>query len=180
MAALGPELLEESRFRCYEGPIGFALDVISQWHKELAFVLPFFMRWKQHRPIIQSSIYCVQIKWSTPFGYLLELRKIEVVVAELSGLLRAPQRRARRQPSYRVLSTGKPRIRQPLYAVKNAPLPVIVITLLAQHVQTWAAKVAEEEGTLQSSVSAISTLTGTHYMQRLNGRTRPWPRRLDF
>jgi hypothetical protein len=37
----GPELLEESRFRCYEGPIGFALDVISQWHKELAFVLRF-------------------------------------------------------------------------------------------------------------------------------------------
>jgi hypothetical protein len=37
----GPELLEESRFRCYEGPIGFVLDVISQWHKELAFVLRF-------------------------------------------------------------------------------------------------------------------------------------------
>ncbi len=37
----GPELLEESRFRCYEGPIGFGLDVISQWHRELAFVLRF-------------------------------------------------------------------------------------------------------------------------------------------
>ncbi len=41
MTAPGPELLEESRFRCYEGPIGFALDVISQWLRELAFVLRF-------------------------------------------------------------------------------------------------------------------------------------------
>jgi hypothetical protein len=41
MAAPGPELLEDNRFRCYEGPIGFALDVISQWHRELAFVLRF-------------------------------------------------------------------------------------------------------------------------------------------
>jgi hypothetical protein len=41
MAAPGPELLEESRFRCSEGPIGFALNVISQWHKELRFVLRF-------------------------------------------------------------------------------------------------------------------------------------------
>ncbi len=37
----GPALLEDNRFRCYEGPIGFALDVIFQWHKELAFVLRF-------------------------------------------------------------------------------------------------------------------------------------------
>jgi hypothetical protein len=41
MAAPGPELLEESRFRRNEGPIGFALDVISQWNKELRFVLRF-------------------------------------------------------------------------------------------------------------------------------------------
>ncbi len=41
MAAPGLALLEDNRFRCYEGPIGFALDVISQWHKELAFVLRF-------------------------------------------------------------------------------------------------------------------------------------------
>ncbi len=27
----GPGLLDENKFRCSEGPIGFALDVISQW-----------------------------------------------------------------------------------------------------------------------------------------------------
>jgi hypothetical protein len=38
----GPDLLEDSRFHCNDGPIiGFALDVISQWHKELAFILRF-------------------------------------------------------------------------------------------------------------------------------------------
>jgi hypothetical protein len=30
----GSGLLEENKFRCNKGPIGFALDVISQWHKE--------------------------------------------------------------------------------------------------------------------------------------------------
>ncbi len=37
----GAELLEENRFRCCDGPIGFALDVISQWHRELRSVLRF-------------------------------------------------------------------------------------------------------------------------------------------
>jgi hypothetical protein len=34
-------LVEENRSLCNEGPIGFALDVISQWHKELRYVLRF-------------------------------------------------------------------------------------------------------------------------------------------
>jgi hypothetical protein len=36
-----PELLEESRVRCNEGPICFALAVISQWHKNYRFVVGF-------------------------------------------------------------------------------------------------------------------------------------------
>ncbi len=37
----GPELHEGNRVRCNEGPIGFALDVIFQWHKEYRFVVSF-------------------------------------------------------------------------------------------------------------------------------------------
>jgi hypothetical protein len=38
----GPESLEGlRRVRCNEGPIGFALDVSSQWHKEYRYVLRF-------------------------------------------------------------------------------------------------------------------------------------------
>ncbi len=37
----GPDLLEGNRVRCNEGPICFALDVISQWHKEYRFVVGF-------------------------------------------------------------------------------------------------------------------------------------------
>jgi hypothetical protein len=37
----GPELHEGNRVRCNEGPICFALDVISQWHKEYRFVVSF-------------------------------------------------------------------------------------------------------------------------------------------
>jgi hypothetical protein len=135
MAAPGPELLEESRFRYYDGPIGFAPDIIFQWHRELAFVIRFLhsMDWKPHRPIILSNIFCVQTRWSTP-GYPPQLRIIEVAAAELSRDLRAPQRRARRRPNHCKLSTGKSRTRQPLCAVKNAPLPVIAITPLEQHV----------------------------------------------
>ncbi len=36
-----PELLEDSRFHCNDGPIGFALDVISQWHRQLQFGMRF-------------------------------------------------------------------------------------------------------------------------------------------
>jgi hypothetical protein len=48
-------LHEEHRVQCNEGPIGFALDDISQWHKEYRFVVGFleemeatvaFPRWK--------------------------------------------------------------------------------------------------------------------------------------
>ncbi len=51
----GPDLRERNRVRCNDGPIGFALDVISQWHKEYRFVVGFleemeanvaFPRWK--------------------------------------------------------------------------------------------------------------------------------------
>ncbi len=37
----GPELLEGNRVRCNKGPICFALEVISQWHKEYRFVVGF-------------------------------------------------------------------------------------------------------------------------------------------
>ncbi len=37
----GPDLHEGNRVRCDDGPIGFALDVISQWHKEYRFVVGF-------------------------------------------------------------------------------------------------------------------------------------------
>jgi hypothetical protein len=37
----GPDLLEGNRVRCNDGPICFALDVISQWHKEYRFVVGF-------------------------------------------------------------------------------------------------------------------------------------------
>ncbi len=37
----GPDLREGNRVRCNEGPIGFSLDVISQWHKEYRFVVGF-------------------------------------------------------------------------------------------------------------------------------------------
>ncbi len=37
----GPELHEGNRVRCNERPICFALDVISQWHKEYRFVVSF-------------------------------------------------------------------------------------------------------------------------------------------
>ena len=37
----GADLLEENRFHCNDGPIGFALDAISQWHKQLTFVVRF-------------------------------------------------------------------------------------------------------------------------------------------
>jgi hypothetical protein len=37
----GPELHEGNRVRCKEGPICFALDFISQWHKEYRFVVGF-------------------------------------------------------------------------------------------------------------------------------------------
>ncbi len=36
-----PDLLEDSRFHCNDGPIGFALDVISQWHRQMQFVICF-------------------------------------------------------------------------------------------------------------------------------------------
>jgi hypothetical protein len=34
----GSDLLDLNRVRCNEGPMGFALDVISQWHKNYRFV----------------------------------------------------------------------------------------------------------------------------------------------
>ncbi len=37
----GPELHEVNRVRCNEGPICFAQDVISQWHKEYRCVVGF-------------------------------------------------------------------------------------------------------------------------------------------
>jgi hypothetical protein len=85
----------------------------------------------------------MQLERSTPLGYLLQLPKKKEVAAELPGLQRVPQRRARHLPSHRALSTNEPRTHQPLYAVRNAPLPVIAITPPEQYVETWAAKVAE-------------------------------------
>jgi hypothetical protein len=37
----GSDLLDHNRVCCNEGPIGFALDVISQWHKSYRFVVGF-------------------------------------------------------------------------------------------------------------------------------------------
>jgi hypothetical protein len=37
----GSDLLDQNKVRCNEGPIGFALDVISQWHKIYRFVVGF-------------------------------------------------------------------------------------------------------------------------------------------
>jgi hypothetical protein len=37
----GPELHEGNKLRCNEGPICYALNVISQWHKEYRFVVGF-------------------------------------------------------------------------------------------------------------------------------------------
>jgi hypothetical protein len=37
----GSDLLDQNRVRCNEGPIGFVLDVISQWHKNYRFVNSF-------------------------------------------------------------------------------------------------------------------------------------------
>ncbi len=37
----GSDLLDHNRVRCYEGPIGFALHVISHWHKNYRFVVGF-------------------------------------------------------------------------------------------------------------------------------------------
>jgi hypothetical protein len=39
----GADLLEENRFHCNDGPIGFALDAISQWHKQLTFAVQFLL-----------------------------------------------------------------------------------------------------------------------------------------
>jgi hypothetical protein len=39
VAAPGADLQEENRFHCNDGPIRFALDAISQWHKQLTFVI---------------------------------------------------------------------------------------------------------------------------------------------
>jgi hypothetical protein len=58
MATPGPSLLEDNRFRCYEGSIGFALDVISQWHKELAFVLR-FLHSMEAMPAYHSTEYAL-------------------------------------------------------------------------------------------------------------------------
>jgi hypothetical protein len=35
------DLLEDNRFHCNDGPIGFALDVINQWHRQLMFTIRF-------------------------------------------------------------------------------------------------------------------------------------------
>jgi hypothetical protein len=37
----GSDLLDHNRVRCNEGPIGFALDMIFQWHKNYRFVVGF-------------------------------------------------------------------------------------------------------------------------------------------
>jgi hypothetical protein len=65
------------------------------------------MRWKQHRPIIHSSIR-TQMERPTPSRYLLHFLTREAVSAELLRLQHAPQRRARHRPSHRALSTSEP------------------------------------------------------------------------
>ncbi len=42
----GPELRSECRIQCNEGPIGFALNVISQWHRELRDTIHFLQEMK--------------------------------------------------------------------------------------------------------------------------------------
>ncbi len=52
-----PELLEVSRFHCNDRPIGFALDVISQWHRQLQFVIRFL------RAIEATVAYSPRERW---------------------------------------------------------------------------------------------------------------------
>ncbi len=125
---------EENRFHCNDGPIGFALDAISQWHKQLTFVISFLHAMEAARPIIPSSIR-MHMERPTPSRYLLHILITEAVAAELLRLQHTPLRRARHRSNQRAPSTSEPLIHQPPYAVRNTPRPEIAITAPERRVE---------------------------------------------
>ncbi len=174
----GPELIEESRVRCNERPFGFALDPLSQWHKELRYVLRFLQEMEA------GVAYSPLERWGSE-GALNTSQVINPPTISRGNCgradrLRRPReayRRARHRPSYRVLSTDNPRARLLLDAGRTAsskrqplrPPPP------EQHVQKQsfrAAKGVEEGDTLRSSADTVGIPTGIPFMPRLNGRTR--------
>ncbi len=140
MAAPGADLQEVNRFHCNDGPIGFALDAISQWHKQLTFVVRFLHAMKAARPTLPSNIR-MHMERQTTSRYLLHILITEAVAAELFRLQHTPLRRARHRLNHRAPSTSEPLIHQPQHAARNTPRPEIAIASPERRVEMWAAKV---------------------------------------
>ncbi len=167
MAAPGPALLEDSRFRCYEGPIGFALDVISQWHKELAFILR-FLHSMEAMPAYHPTEYAL------PADNGNDIRFPVTAKYSRGGDSRAVKGPTR-APKEGTSSAQPPRAQTPRTQLPtrdpHAPMRRMERTTAGnpapeQHAWMLAAKVAAEEDTPRSSASVKGTLTGTPNMQR--------------
>ncbi len=175
----GPELPEGNRVRCNEGPICFALDIISQWHKEYRFVVGFLEEMEA------SVAFSTLENWgqqgfdaSKPLDFNPAKYKTSASTAppaprgSSEGTFLSQRPRAQRKQA------GGPAapIREALLPKRTASLRTKASTLHVQHVQKqafWAAMGAEGKDTLQSSVTSNGIRTGTPSTPRSSGRIPP-------
>ncbi len=117
------DMQEENRFHCNDGPIGFALDAISQWHKQLTFVVR-FLHAMEAAPAYSS------LEYANAYG-TADHSQVPAPYSNNRGggsrtaqaTARAATERARHRPNHRAPSQSEPLIHQPQHAVRNTPQP---------------------------------------------------------
>jgi hypothetical protein len=119
----GPKLLEVNRVRCNEGTICFALDVISQWHKNYRFVVGFL---EEMEATVAFSRWRIGARKgsTTPRDLLVSIQRGTDSVTPKPIQPRQLQGARRKAPlhhSDRVLSASKPQAMLLLFAGSTAP-----------------------------------------------------------